>query len=74
MRVLLFTVWRIIAIQLTDIILFHLCKTDGDKKSQELHICICIQNVWQNIPPEMSWILDIYSVVTLRNSLTFFLL
>ena len=37
MRVLFFTEWRIIIIELTDIIFFIFCKTDGDKKSQEPH-------------------------------------
>ena len=45
MHVLLFTEWRIIIVLLTDVILFHLLKTDGDKKSQELHLSTCIQHV-----------------------------
>ena len=46
MRVLLFKEWRIIIIQLTDIILFlFFCKTDGNRKSQEFQLSTCIQQV-----------------------------
>ena len=60
------TEWLVIITWLTDIIFFIFCKINGDKRSQELHLSTCIQlRMTQNIPPEKSWILDIYSVVTL---------
>ena len=42
-------------------------KTNDDKNSQELHLNTCIQMRVLKHPPENSWILDIYSVVALRN-------
>ena len=50
---------------LIDWLSFIFCKINGDRKSQVLHLSTCIQLSMKNIPPEKSWILDIYSVVTL---------
>ena len=44
---------------------FFFCKADGNKKSQEFHLSTYIWHVSQNIPPEKSWILDIYLVMKL---------
>ena len=60
MRVLLFTEWRVTITYLTDIIFFHFCKINGDRKSQQLHLSTCIHlRMTINIPPEKSETSDI---------------